>query len=419
MRWKASKLAKDSSLMTLGMCFRVVAQGLVFIIIARSLGTEGYGSFISIIAISGALSGMVGLGTHVLLTKDVALDSKNFSKAWGNTLLTITFSIPIIFSIYIFLIWLILPNINWLTILFLGFADLVFLPLCNICISAYQGFERIGRASRIIIIPAISRLLAAVLFLYLTTLTLNINLILLWALLYLSASIVAAIFTHKLVFHDIGIPLFANSFSINRIKESLPFSLWAMSDKLYADADKVMLARMTTMDITGTYSAAYRFIDLGLIPLYGLIAAATPHFFKEGHKGIKHSIAYSIKLIKVPILIAVISTILILSFADLVPLILGTAFDNSTKIIYFLAFMPIVVLPRVFMQSILSTINLQKTGMKIILTGSVINILLNLVMIPKWGWYGAVFSTYFAEISMSIGMVSIIYSQLKIQNKLI
>jgi len=381
MRWKASKLAKDSSLMTLGMCFRVVAQGLVFIIIARSLGTEGYGSFISIIAISGALSGMVGLGTHVLLTKDVALDSKNFSKAWGNTLLTITFSIPIIFSIYIFLIWLILPNINWLTILFLGFADLVFLPLCNICISAYQGFERIGRASRIIIIPAISRLLAAVLFLYLTTLTLNINLILLWALLYLSASIVAAIFTHKLVFHDIGIPLFANSFSINRIKESLPFSLWAMSDKLYADADKVMLARMTTMDITGTYSAAYRFIDLGLIPL--------------------------------------ISTILILSFADLVPLILGTAFDNSTKIIYFLAFMPIVVLPRVFMQSILSTINLQKTGMKIILTGSVINILLNLVMIPKWGWYGAVFSTYFAEISMSIGMVSIIYSQLKIQNKLI
>ena len=418
MKWKASKLTKDSSVMMLGMGIRAFSQGLVFIIIARIMGADGYGSFVSIIAISGTLSGLVGLGTHVLLTRDIAFDAKQFHKAWGQTLLSLAISVPVIFLIYILLIWLILADVNWSAILLIGIADLIFWPLSHICISAYQGFERIGRASRMILIPAITRLFAALVFLYLTFNSISsATLILNWAILYLCAAAIATAYAHWFIYHDIGKPLFSDSFSVNRIKESIPFSFWAISDKLYADADKVMLARMTTMDITGTYSAAYRFIDIGLIPLYGLIGAATPRFFKEGQKGIKSSIDYSLQLIKFPLMIAICISILIYFIADSIPFILGKDFTNSIEIIHMLAFMPIIILPRVFMQSILATINLQQTGMKIIFTGSLINIVCNLFMIPIWGWFGAVIETYFAEISMSASMAYTLYLQLKKYNK--
>ena len=406
MKWKFGKLAKDTSILTLGMGLRAFSQGLVFIIIARSMGSDGYGGFVSLIAITGTLSGLVGFGSHVLLTRDTALDPQKFNQAWGNTLFSLAISIPIIFIVYLILAFFILPNeISWMPILFIGIADLIFWPLSNVCVSAYQGFERIGRVSRMIIVPVVMRLLVAFIFLFLL-INENIqqSMLLTWTSLYLIAAIMAVGYTQWIVYKDLGKPLFSNHYWFSQIKESMPFALWASSDKLYIDADKVMLARMTSLDATGVYSAAYRLVDIFLLPIQSLIGAATPHFFQEGKKGIYYALIYSIKLINIPFIYSLSIGFIIYLSAEFIPFILGGSFNESIEAIRYLAWIPIIILPKILLQSILASSGFQKKGMQIVLTGAVINIVSNLLLIPIMGWKGAAIATYIAEINISLIM---------------
>ncbi len=415
MKLKVGKLGKDTFLLTIGMGLRAFSQGLVFIIIARSMGADGYGAFVSIIAIASMLSGLVGFGSHVLLTRDTALDQKKFNSAWGHTLLSLTISIPIIFVVYLLFAFFILPNeIGWIPILFIGIADLIFWPLSNVCVSAYQGFERMGRVSRMIIVPVMMRLLSAFIFLsLLINENIQYSMLLTWSSLYLIAAIAASSYTQWMVYKDLGKPLFLNSHWFARIKESMPFALWASSDKLYIDADKVMLTRMTSLDVTGIYSAAYRLVDIFLLPIQSLIGAATPRFFQEGSKGIHHSLIYSIKLIKIPFIYSLSIGFIIYLSADFIPFILGSSFNESIEAIRYLAWIPIIILPKILLQSILASSGFQKKGMQIVLMGAAINILSNLFLIPVMGWKGAAIATYIAEISMSFIMTLLLYHLMK------
>ncbi len=415
MKWKFGKLAKNTSILTLGMVLRTFSQGLVFIIIARSMGADGYGGFVSLIAITGTLSGLVGFGSHVLLTRDTALDPQKFHQAWGHTLYSLAISTPIIFIAYLILAFFILPNeISWIPILFIGIADLIFWPLSNVCVSAYQGFERMGRVSRMIIVPVVMRLFVALIFLFLL-INENIqqSMLLTWTSLYLIAAIVAVGYTQWMVYKDLGKPVFLNSHWFTKIKESMPFALWASSDKVYIDADKVMLARMTSLDITGIYSAAYRLVDIFLLPIHSLIGAATPRFFQEGNKGIYHALMYSIKLIKIPFTYSLSIGFIIYLSAKFTPFILGDSFNESIEAIRYLAWIPIIILPKILLQSIIASSGFQKKGMQIVLTGAVINIICNLLLIPIIGWRGAAIATYIAEISMSLVMLIFLYNLIK------
>ena len=404
-----AKLTKDTSIVTIGMGFRAISQGLVFIIIARSMGESGYGAFVSIVAIAGMLSGLVGFGSHVLLTRDTAINNKQFHQAWGNTLISTAISIPFLFSIYLVSASLILPEtISWKPIIFFGIADIIFWPLNNICVSAYQGFGRMGRTSRMILVPVLSRFMVALLFLWLTWFS-EFNQLLTWSLLYLLSAFFATTYTQWKVYMDIGRPSFPSYVSIDRIKEGLPFAIWASSDKLYIDADKVMLARMTDLDVTGVYSAAHRLVDLFLLPIQSLISAATPLFFQEGGKGIRYSLSLSVQLIKIPIIYSLLVSVVIYLIADLIPFILGEGYKESVDIIRFLAWMPMIILPKIFLQSVLASTGLQKIGMLIIIAGAIVNIIINLLLIPDFSWIGAAIATYIAEISMSALMVIIIY----------
>jgi len=415
MKWKLGKLAKDTSILTLGMGLRAFSQGLVFIIIARSMGADGYGGFVSLIAISGTLSGLVGFGSHILLIRDTALDQQKFSQAWGHTLFSLGVSAPVIFIIYLIFTLNFLPNtISLMPIIFIGFADLVFFPLSNVCVSAYQGHERMGRASRMILVPALMRLFAA--FIYLA-LFINVNapqtLQLTWSSLYLIAAIATTSYTQWMVNKDLGRPVFFNNHWFRRIRESMPFALWASSDKLYIDADKVMLARMTSLDVTGIYSAAYRVIDILLLPIQSLIRAASPRFFQEGNKGIKQSLVYAIKLIKPPLIYSLVISFIVYLLADFVQLLLGSSFHESIEAIRYLAWIPIVILPRFLLQNVLASSGQQQKAMQVIFIGAVINIISNLFLINIMGWKGAAIATYIAEISMSLIMSVSLYLLIK------
>ncbi len=423
MKWKPGKLAKDTSILTLGMGLRAFSQGLVFIIIARNLGAKGYGEFVALVALTAMLSGFVGFGSHVLLTRDIALDHKNFKNSWGYALFSILLSFPFIFVLFFGMSYLIfLGKIAWQVVTLIGVSELLFWPLSRICISTYQGMERMSRASHIMLVPSIARLVAATILLLLLPSIDKNNWLIAWAGLYFVAAMATVLYTQIRVYIDLGAPIFVNSLNIkkmtSRIKEGLPFSLWGGADTLYVDADKIMLTQMISTEITGIYSAAYRVISIFLIPIYGLINATTPRFFIEGNKGIQGSFNYTFKIIKLPILYAFLVSFIIYISASFLPYILGLKYKESVSALYLLAFIPITMLLRIFIQHILATSGLQKLGVYMLIFGVIINISCNLLLIPVFSWKGAIISTYISEIAMTISTILIIFYKLNTKYKL-
>ena len=80
-------LVKEASWLLIAKLFNVFVQAAYFIIIARILGPENYGSFIGITALASIVFPFVALGTEHVLMQKVAVKPQLFSTYWGNSLL--------------------------------------------------------------------------------------------------------------------------------------------------------------------------------------------------------------------------------------------------------------------------------------------------------------------------------------------
>jgi len=259
--------------------------------------------------------------------------------------------------------------------------------------------------------PVVARLMGALVFVVVSKESLTEPL-LLWSLFYALSGLVAVLYSHICVIRDLDRPIFPAKHQLSKyVKESLPFAFWAIAEKLYIDVDKVMLARMTTFDITGAYSAGYRFVDMAFLPLYALLNVSAPRFFRAGQAGIRSAIAYSIRLSVAPLIYSLFVGVVLFYVASLLPYLLGKEYTEVIHVSRWLAWLPVISLPRLLMQYALATSGMQRNGAVIIFSGAVVNVALNFLWISTWGWRGSVAATYVTEVLMSLLMFGLIFSK--------
>lgn len=410
--WKPGKLARDTGVMTFGSGLRAVTQAMVFLIVARVIGVDGYGAFVAVLAIASALSGLCGLGAHVLLVRDVAWDPGSFSRSWGYALAALRWGIPIVFLLYLAISQAVLPgNIPFVAVILIGIAELILWPLANVAVFAYQGHERMGRASRMMLPPVVARFASALVFLLVSRWFTNEPL-LLWSFFYALAGVAAVLYVHRFVIRDLGRPVFPTRRQLlDYVRESIPFSFWAMAERLYVDADKAMLARLASLGAAGIYSAGYRVVDLVFLPLYAMLNVAVPKFFRAGRNGVHGAVNYVLRISLAPLAYAFAAGLLVYIFAPLLPVLLGEDYLGAVTAVRWLAWLPIITLPRLFLQYALATSGQQRTGAACVILGAIINVGLNVMWIPVWGWRGAAAATYVSEVVMSLVMFGLAFSR--------
>jgi O-antigen/teichoic acid export membrane protein len=406
---KLGKLAQDTLTMTTGLGLRTVAQTVIFLIVAHVLGVNGYGAFAAVVALASALATFVGLGTQVLLVRNLARDTDTFAESWGVVLGAITISVPIIVIIYLITAWLILPqSISFLIVLVIGIADLVFGPFTVCAINVYRGHEHIGKATRLLLAQVFIRLVAAVLLLILSSFLPSIQWLYTWAVFYAGTHFLAAVYALRQVFHDFGKPVFPSwCHFLYCLREGLPFSFGGIALRLYADIDKTMLARLSTLEIAGVYSVAYRIVDIATLPLHAFLNTAQTRFFRAGHGGAKGVVSYALNVFPLPLIYCLLAGAFLCLSADLLPWCLGKEYDEAVSALRWLAWLPAASLIRLFAQMALLTSGHQKNAVWILIFGAITNIILNLWLIPIMHWHGAVIATYVAEGFMTAIMVGL------------
>ncbi|BAY09533.1 flippase [Calothrix sp. NIES-2098] len=369
---------------------RLVLQAMYFIIIARVLGAEYYGQFVGATALVAILSPFAGLGSDTLLLKNVAKNRGLFKDYWGNALLMITITGLGLMVLLILFAPIFLPRtISPLLLFLVALSDLIFTSIIFLSCQAFQAVDRLNITAQISTLAMLSKVIAAIALLYFFPQPNTID----WAFLYLGSSVVSGLVAIFFVTYYLGTPKLA----LYRIKPELTdgffFAVSASSYTIYNDIDKTMLARLSTLEATGIYAAAYRLIDVAFVPVRSITAAAYAHFFREGKDGISQALALGKRLVKVAGSYGFIASIGLLLFAPIVPYILGDEYAGVVEALRWLAPIPFLKAIQCFGGDTLSGSGFQSLRSAVQVSIAVLNILLNFWLIPLYSWKGAAWSS--------------------------
>jgi O-antigen/teichoic acid export membrane protein len=399
-RFKKSGLARDAMHLSIGQGLRLVIQAVYFILIARSLGSNAYGAFVAVVALAATLGPFSGMGTTNLFIRDVRSGKRAPVVCWGNGLLLTTISGSTL-TIVILALNLVFHLKNTVfVVVVVCISDLIFMKITELASFGFAACDRMKDTSIQSVVVSLLRLIAiAVLAVFVRPVSLSQ-----WVWAYLLTSILGAGFAVYKGGQLWGRPRFQLTSLREDISEGVFFSISTSATSIYNDVDKIMLGRLSDFASTGIYSAAYRIIDVSMTPVRSLVSAAYPQFFKRGVDGMRATYPYAKSLIYKSSLYGVVITTALWLFAPILPILLGKQYLAAVPALRWLALIPLLRCFHVFLADSLSGAGFQRTRTAIQVGIGVINVVLNLLILPRYSWRGAAWTSLACD-----GMLVIVF----------
>jgi O-antigen/teichoic acid export membrane protein len=361
---------------------------IVSVFVARIFTVDDYGIIGFITALLTYFSLIVNFGYDVYGTRETA---KNISGT--NDLLNLILSVKLISSIvsfflYFIFIILFIPHENQLLALLFGLILITDSLNLN---WFYRGTENMQ-------VILSGRLIENILYLLLFIVLINLikSLYVMPAALF-TAQVTGIIFYYKKLPEQIILRFVLSSrkyFSLIRSTFVLGFtSLFAL---IYLNLDLVMIKFIKSDYDAGLYNAAAKIFILGTVPLHLILAVFFPPlsklFMTKNLKNIFKQ--YALSLILTSFLIAVLFYFL----ADhIVSIIFGTQYKTAVEPLKILSVCIFIVGLSITFGNPLVAWGKQNYHMIAIFAGGAINIILNLILIPRYSFIGAAYATLIAE----------------------
>jgi O-antigen/teichoic acid export membrane protein len=398
---RGSTLAHNTVWMLLGLGLKLVIQVLYFTLVARSLGAHNYGAFVGVIGLVGILSPFGALGSGNLLIKNVARSQAQFKDNFGLALLTTLVSSSILFGLVVLVSHFVLPvAIPPKLVMLVAASDLYGNSIITICGQAFVAFERLKGTASINVMLSALRLVAAVILVVLYHSPSAVQ----WGSFYFASTSLVAIVALGMVIAKLGAPMLSLSRTVTEFREGLYFSVSKSTETIYNDIDKTMLARLGTLEATGIYGAAYRLIDVSFAPVFSLLAAAYPGFFRAGIGGISACVQYAKPLIWRALGYACFVSIAMLTCAGIIPYILGGEYRLTVEALRWLAILPVIKVVHFFLSDAITGAGHQGLRSLIQLGVAIFNVLINFWVIPAYSWRGAAWSSIASDTLLACGL---------------
>ena len=412
-KWAKSSLLGDAMNLGVGQGIKLVLQAVYFLLIARSLGPSQYGAFVAITSMTGIASPYVGLGSGNLFLKNVRSGKRKESICWGNGLLvTLLTGVPMVMVISgLAGFWF--PGFPFVLLLALSASDLILMRLIDL---ASFGFAASGKMGKTAVQNTTMSALRVAGIVFLASLHHQVSLRQ-WVWAYLLTGVIGAGFAIQQGSVLWGIPRISRSAMLEDVREGCFFSVSTSAQTVYNDIDKTMLAHYSTFSATGVYGAAYRIIDTSLTPIRALVSAAYPHFFRIGAAGMGASYGYAKRLIHKALMFGFADFVGLLLIAPLLPHILGPKYAAVAPAIRLLALIPVMRCFHWFLADALSGANAAGLRAVVQVGVAVLNVGLNIVIIPRWSWVGAAWTSLISDAALLVAVYVVVRWKLANESK--
>ncbi len=375
----------------------LISTLLAFSMLGRSLGTGGYGDYASLYAIIGPLGVLAASGVTLSLMEHVLRDREDLEQT-VRSCLTITLVIGTgLTAIGVLIASWVVPTLALTTIGAVILLEFVSQPIGQIAATTVQVTSGYTPSMQLRMIPIAVRVII-ILVLHamgqLTITTLGVT--------HLACSIVLSALLMRGVARNYGIRGTPGRPQPKHLKTSAVYSAGISGLSLQNDGDKAVLAANGFRETTGLYSAAYRIVQFGLLPVGTLVGVSHQRFLhhEEGNK--RQHLRRSLRFAGVTAAYGVVFAGFVLLIAPILPKLMGEEFEGSVEMVRWLT--PLVVLRGLAIFPLNGLMGLGKTFLRtmLLLASAAISMIMYIALVPTMTWKGAVLGTIVGEALLAI-----------------
>ncbi len=369
-------------------------QLVIFVYIARIFGKSEFGEFGFALAFSTIAVVLVDFGINTLLIREISKDKKNVNKYISNTLIIKLILSVIAFILSYLFLYFFDKNGSIITITFLMLLFIVLQSFTDLFYSVFRAFERMYYDALIKIVRML--LLLLLIFIFISrgaSLTIVTSMFPITEVIVLLLSYII----YRINFAKLSLKLDLE-FEKELIKKSSFFALSILFGSVLLYIDTIILENMRGSTEVGIYAAAYNLLlGITFIPLMfsNAIFPVFSRYFMKDKSLLKFAYKKSFQYM---LMLGLPITAGIFMYArNIVLLIYGLEYAESIVAIKILCLFVFLRFINITSGTLLSSIDRQ--GARVFGQGVVafINIVLNLILIPKYGFIGAGIATITSE----------------------
>lgn len=380
------RITKNVSVLFISNILSYVLAFFTLIYSARYLGVEGFGTLSLALAFTGIFSVCMDLGLYSLTIREVARD-KSLADDYVANITSIKIILGIITLMLIFIIvYIIGYNQQTTLVIYIIALYTLFITFSQLFYAVFQAYEKMEYQSFGGVLSSLL-LLAGVL----TAIYFKFNLIQ-FSLIYLVTGAIILIYALIAYFHKFSLPKMA--FHVTHWKdlilESWPFAITGISINIYTYIDTVLLSVIIGSDAVGLYNAAYRLVLILIFIPAVFNISVFPLMSKYYVSSKESSNLIFEKLLKIMLVAAIplgVGTVLLAE--KIVLLIYGDQYLGAVVALQILIWSIVLIFARSSFETLFQSSNRQLIVTKIFIIGVIFNIILNLIIIPKYSYVGA------------------------------
>jgi len=401
------RIAKNATVTFIGNNLLKILSTILVILIARYLGDVEYGKFTFALSFTGLFLVLMDLGTRILIVREISQNKKQAPKIVANVLMLKFISSLLVYALILAISFALGYNKETLAAIAIAAFGLIFDSLSTTVGSIFQAFEKME-------VPAFTKLIRIIVrFAFTIPLLIEGSSFLLilavYALVHFLDFLISMIICYK-KFVKLSFD-FDKKLIFYLVKKSFPFLLSGIFVTVYFRIDITLMSKLAPESLSwiysnvsrdaiiGWYSAAYNLLDAATSLAGAVSAAILPvavFYFKESKEKLIRLYVTSVRfLIYLSIPIAVGTTLL----ADKIILILyGQEYAHAVLALQILIWTIVPLCINYMMGAMMIAIHKEKKGIIVLFLNVVVNVVLNLILIPRYSLYGAALATILTEL---------------------
>lgn len=189
------------------------------------------------------------------------------------------------------------------------------------------------------------------------------------------------------------------------LRNGLGFVFVQTSSSGQTDIDKFVLGASDFELDNAVYSPGYRIADMATIPLVALVRASYAEFFRRGSSTISEAMTFARKLTSVGVGYGIVAGIGLLVAAPLATIVIrDPELSEAITVIRWMSFIPLAKGLQYFPGNVLTGSDRHGVRSQIIFGTALVNVIGNVIFIPRFGWQAAAITTFIAEFLLAGGL---------------
>lgn len=388
-------IAKNTIFLLMSQVYSLVLSFLFLSVSARYLGPVNFGILSFALAFTGIFSIFTDIGLKQYMTREVAKNKDSTRKYLGNVT-GIKFILVGITAIAIVIVSELLGlQSPGREVVYIIAVSMFLNAITQTFYTMFQAHERMGYLSLGMVLESTSLLALAVFSIQ------SGADIVLFSMIYLFTRFIILIFCIVVSAVKFVRPTlsFDMKFWKDTMKHAWPFGLAGFFIVIYCWLDTIMLSFFWDSEAVGYYNAAFRLIMVTSFVPATFLAALFPvmaRSFKQSKNDLKLIYRLTLKYMLMLAIPMAIGTVLL--SRDIIILIFGMEFEPSAIALQILIWQSAFSFINYALAHLLNSINRQILVTKAMGLGMITNIVLNLIIIPEYGFVGASITTVITEL---------------------